>query len=504
MFRAAVAANPSGEALVLGDARVSYAELAGQVDAAAGNLSLLGVGQGSRVALSLVNRLEFLPLTLACARLGAISVPMNVRMRRPENAYVLEHSGATVLVHEAEVASEVPDIPGLRHRFACGGDAAGARPAADLFRATTSPPEVAVHEEDVCTLLYTSGTTGRPKGAMLTHLNIVHSAMHYAACWGYRLGERALLAVPASHVTGLVAAFAAMLRVAGCTVLMPAFKARAFLELAAAERCTNAVLVPAMYSLCLMDPEFDRFDLSAWRIGAYGGAPMPEAVIAELARRLPSLTLVNAYGATETSSPATLMPLGETAAHADSVGRTVPCGEICVMDENGHEVPAGEAGEIWIRGPMVVPGYWQNAEATAAGFAAGFWKSGDIGSIDAEGYVRVFDRSKDMLNRAGFKIYSVEVENVLMAHPDVVEAAIVGRPDPVLGERVHAIVVAGGGAAPVGLDAALRGFCAERLSDYKVPESFTVLREPLPRNANGKVLKAELRARYGGVATTPR
>jgi long-chain acyl-CoA synthetase len=286
-----------------------------------------------------------------------------------------------------------------------------------------------------------------------------------------------------------------MLCVAGCTVVMPTFKARAFLELAAAERCTNAVMVPAMYSLCLMDPDFESFDLAAWRIGAYGGAPMPEAVIAELARRLPSLTLVNAYGATETTSPATLMPLGHTPGRADSVGRTVPCGEIRIIDEAGREVVPGEAGEIWIRGPMVVPGYWRDETATRSAFTAGFWRSGDVGAMDAEGYLRLLDRRKDMINRAGFKVYSVEVENVLMAHPGIAEAAIVGRPDPVLGERVHAFVLPREPGGHEGLAVALRAFCAENLSDYKVPEIVTVLDEPLPRNANGKVLKAELRAR---------
>lgn len=498
IFREALATSPAGEAQVLGGERVTYEQLEAQVSSIAGSLAGLGVVQGDRVALSLANRLEFLPLVLACARLGAISVPMNVRMRRPENDYVLRDSGAKVLVHEADVTAEIPDgLPDLEHRVVCGGDARGARPCADLLASGAAPPAAAVAEEDVCTLLYTSGTTGRPKGAMLTHLNIVHSAMHYQACLGYRAGERAVLAVPASHVTGLVAVFAAMLRVAGCTLLMPAFRARAFLDLAADERATSAILVPAMYSLCLMDPEFDRFDLSAWRIGGYGGAPMPEAVIAELARRLPRLTLVNAYGATETTSPATLMPPGQTAAHADSVGRVVPCAELVVMDETAREAAPGESGEIWIKGPMVVPGYWNNPTATAAAFVGGFWRSGDVGSVDADGYVRVFDRLKDMINRAGYKVYSVEVENVLMAHPDVVEAAVVGRPDPVLGERVHAVVTARDGANADTLPAALGTFCAERLSDYKVPETFTVVFGPLPRNANGKLLKTELRARLG-------
>ncbi len=495
IFRGAVTASPSAEAQVLGDRRVTYGELDVQVNSIAGRLAALGVRKGDRVALALPNRLEFLPLVLACARLGAVSVPLNVRMRRPENDFVLRDSGAKVLAHEADGAAEIPDgLPDLQHRFACGADARDARPFSALLT-PGAPPEVRIAEEDPCTLLYTSGTTGRPKGAILTHFNVVHSVMHYQACLGYRAGERAVLAVPASHVTGLVAVFAAMLRVAGCTLLMPAFKARAFLELAAAERATSAILVPAMYSLCLMDPEFDRFDLSAWRLGGHGGAPMPEAVIAELGRRLPALTLVNAYGATETTSPATLMPPGRTVAHPDSVGRVVPCGEIVVMDEAGREVPSGQPGEIWIKGPMVVPGYWNNPAATADVFVGGFWRSGDVGSMDTEGYVRVFDRLKDMINRAGYKVYSVEVENVLLAHPDVVEAAVVGRPDPVLGERVHAVVAPRAGASAAGPPEALTTFCAERLSDYKVPERFTIVPGPLPRNANGKLLKTELRAR---------
>jgi long-chain acyl-CoA synthetase len=172
------------------------------------------------------------------------------------------------------------------------------------------------------------------------------------------------------------------------------------------------------------------------------------------------------------------------------VGVALPAAELRVMDEAGRELPPGETGELWIAGPMVVPGYWANPEATAASFTAGWWHSGDLGSIDADGYVRVFDRKKDMLNRGGYKVYSVEVENALMAWPGMVEAAVVGRPCPVLGERVHAFVHAPGAARD---DAALRAFCAERLADYKVPETFTWSDTALPRNANGKLMKRLLR-----------
>jgi long-chain acyl-CoA synthetase len=231
-------------------------------------------------------------------------------------------------------------------------------------------------------------------------------------------------------------------------------------------------------------------DLSCWRVGGYGGAPMPVSTIDELSQRVPTLLPLNCYGATETTSPATMMPAGCTREHADSVGAVLPAADIRVMDDDGRELPPGETGELWIAGPMVVPGYWANPEATAASFTAGHWHSGDLGSIDAQGFVRVFDRKKDMLNRGGFKIYSVEVENTLMGWPGVVEAAVVGKPCPVLGERVHAFVHAPGAA----LDAeALRAHCAAQLADYKVPESVTFTDTPLPRNANGKLMKRLLR-----------
>ena len=220
------------------------------------------------------------------------------------------------------------------------------------------------------------------------------------------------------------------------------------------------------------------------------------STIDTLAKKLPKLILTNAYGATESTSPATIMPVGETRAHADTVGVTVPCGDIRIMDDAGREVSPGETGEIWIGGPMMVKGYWDNSEATACEFTGGYWHSGDLGSKDADGYVRIFDRKKDMLNRGGFKIYSVEVENVLMALDGVVEAAIIGVPCPVLGERVHAFVHASAGAA---LEAeAVRQHCAAQLADYKVPESVTFVDTPLPRNANGKLMKRLLREQLPG------
>jgi len=501
MFRAAVAAAPSALALVDGPLRLTYAELDARVDAMAGNLAARGFAPGDRLALVLGNRAEFVFAILGAARAGVITVPIGTRNRRAENEFTLAHSGAKGVIFEASLAAEIPGTaacPALLQRFAAGGAVEGALDVAALLAPGAAAPEVEVTEEAVFCILYTSGTTGRPKGAMLTHLGVVHSCRHFETCFDLRPDDRTVVAVPASHVTGLVANILATLATGGAVIMVAAFKARALLELIAAERVSVTILVPAMYNLCLLEPDFGSFDLSAWRIGGYGGAPMPPATIEGLAARLPGLGLYNGYGATETTSPTTAMPHGMGRAKADTVGRVVPCGEIVVMGKDGRALDCGLAGELWISGPMVVPGYWENPEANAANFVGSYWKSGDIASIDAEGYVRILDRAKDMINRGGYKVFSAEVENVLSFHPNILEVALVGRPDVVLGERSVAFVVPRGE-----VDAAsVRAFAAERLADYKVPDLVVFEGESLPRNANGKVLKAPLRERAAALDFT--
>jgi long-chain acyl-CoA synthetase len=494
-FRAVAARDPDAEALVLDETRLSYGALDKTVGRVAANLAKpCGVGAGDRVALFSGNCVEFALAVLACARLGAVAVPLGHRLQTPELAYMIGHSGAEVVAVEAELADRLPartDIPQVRHVFAFAGEAPGCAPFAELLADSGPLPPAAIGEEQPVCILYTSGTTGTPKGAMLTHLNVIHTMLHYQLCMDLGAGDRTLMAVPITHVTGLVAQLLCMIGAGGATVMMRAFKARRALELIEAERITHGVMVPAMYKLMLMDPDFDRFDLSSLRVGGFGGAPMPEAVIEELAQRAPGVTLRNAYGATETTSPATLLPLGKVATHKHTVGRPVPCADVIVVDELGRECAPGETGEVWIAGPMVVPGYWRNDQANASEFTGGHWHSGDIGRFTEDGYLQILDRAKDMINRGGYKVFSAEVENVLAQHPAVVECAVVARADPVLGERVHAFVLADGAC-----DAdQLRSFCGQRLADYKVPETVTFANGPLPRNANGKIMKAELRAR---------
>ncbi|MEI7446879.1 MAG: class I adenylate-forming enzyme family protein [Burkholderiales bacterium] len=498
MFERSLARDPAREAMVCDGRRWTWAALDDAAGRLAAALDADGIARGDRVAMLVSNRPEFVIVLLAVLRLGAIAVPVSVREQGPGLAYVLGQCGAAGIVFDDELADRLPapgEVPSLRMRLPASE--AGAR-AADASR-TPRREAAPVGEEDTAVILYTSGTTGRPKGAMLSHLGIVHSSIHYERHMRLGPDERSALAVPASHVTGLVAMITTMWRTGGTLVVIPQFKAAEFLALAARERITHTILVPAMYALCLLQPDFGRHDLSAWRIGCYGGAPMPRSTIEALAARLPRLVPMNAYGSTETTSPATIMPIGEQAAHLDSVGRAVACCDIVVVDDDGREVAPGETGELLIGGPMIVRGYWDNPEATAAGFVGGCWRSGDLGSVDADGFVRIYDRKKDMINRGGYKIWSVEVENTLVGFPGVIEAAAVGVPCPVLGERVHVFVHMDPGArAAAGEDAAalaeaMRRFCAERLADYKVPETVGLREAPLPRNANGKLLKREMR-----------
>jgi len=492
MLEDAATRHPDGEALVCGTERLTWREVRDQSARVAAGLAARGLVNGDRIALLLGNRTEFVLALFGAARLGLVSVVLSTRQQTPELAYALADSGARLLLHESTLTERLPQpdaVPTLTARIAVGGDDSR---FADLVAADTTAPPAAVGEEDTALILYTSGTTGRPKGAMLAHCNLIHSAMIYEACMGLTTADRSIAAVPLAHVTGVVANIMCMVRCAGALIVVAEFKAADYLRVAARERATHTVMVPAMYNLCLLQADFASHDLSAWRIGGYGGAPMPTATIEKLAQTIPGLKLINAYGATETTSPSTIMPPQLTASHLDSVGLPCPGAHIIAVAPNGRELPAGEIGELWIHSGSVIKGYWNNPKATAESFTAGYWHSGDLGSVDEHGFVRVFDRAKDMINRGGLKIYSAEVESVLASHPDVVESAIVAKPCPVLGERVHAFVVTRNAALAAD---SLRQLCAAQLSDYKVPETFDITIEPLPRNANGKVMKKALRER---------
>lgn len=490
LFEAALKAR-SHEAAVIDEAQSLSWELLHRLSlAACAHLQHMGVQTGDRVALLKGNSAGFVIATYAVMHLGAVLVPISTRESAPGVSFIVNQCGAKVIICDQTLAHLPPA------QLADGAALLAWLLPEDLMLLGDATPLVnglAVHEDDAAVILYTSGTTGQPKGAVLTHLNLIHSLLHFQHGLSLTAEDRALLAVPASHVTGLVAIILTMLAVGGCVVVLREFKAAACVHIASLHRVSYSLMVPAMYALCLREPALANADLSAWRWAGFGGAPMPPSIIEGLQAHCPKIQLFNAYGATETTSPATMTP--PPSQLVDKVGVPLPCADVRVIDEQGNEVPAGTPGEVWIAGPMVVPRYWNNPEATQSSFVAGYWKSGDIGTLDTQGYLQVHDRQKDMINRGGYKVFSVEVENCLLGHEEVVEAATVGVPCPVLGERSHAFVVAPHCRDTFALEAALRERCQHALADYKTPDFWTFLSDPLPRNANGKTIKRQLRER---------
>jgi len=290
MVESAAARNPDGEALICGERRITWRHVVPQSAQIAAGLRDKGLKRGDRVALLLGNRIEFVLSLFAAAQLGLVTVLLSTRQQKPEIAYVLADCGARLLIHEAALAGRLPDagdVPELVHRIAIDDDVARS-PFADLADHAPLPAATEVSEEDTAMILYTSGTTGRPKGAMLAHCNIIHSAMMYEACMQLTSADRSIAAVPLGHVTGVVVNVMSMARCAGALIILSEFKAAEYLKVAARERVTYTVMVPAMYNLCLLQPDFDSYDLSSWRIGGFGGAPMPIATLQDDISRSPS------------------------------------------------------------------------------------------------------------------------------------------------------------------------------------------------------------------------
>jgi long-chain acyl-CoA synthetase len=493
MIEKATAERPHAEALISGDLRLTWIQLRDRCLGFARGLLSRSVKQGDRVAFLISNGAEFCIAYFACARIGAIIVPINTREQADGIAYFLDHSGAVAVIHDADLADRLPRNDG-RLRIA-PGRAGTSVDFADIHVEDEAISLPMVREEDLISINYTSGTTGKPKGVTFTHLGVVHAAMQYALCIGLQPDDRSVVAIPLSFTGGMISALSPMIYCGGAVVVLKDFKAADFLKVAAQERMTHTLMVPTMYELCLRQDGVAGRDLSQWVHGVFGAAPMPVATLQRLAEQFPNLRLMNSYGATEAGGPSTFMRPEDTEANLDAVGRAFPCVNLAVIDEHGEEVPLGETGELWIHSPGCSPGFWNDPERTALEYFGGWWKSGDIATLDANGLVRLVDRKKDMINRGGYKIASLQVEEILYQHPDIVECAVVGKPDPVLGERVQAFIWAQG--ANLG-EAELQEFCRHRLADYKVPEVFVFTKQPLPRNANGKVLKRELRGRLSG------
>jgi long-chain acyl-CoA synthetase len=507
MLGATALRHPAQQALAWDGRHMSYAELDQAASRLAAGLAARGIGRGERVALFMGNRPEFVVALCALWRLGAIAVPIGIKQSRYELSYMLNHCGAAALLYEQAHAERIPalsELPALRlclsvDRAGSGGDEPSADYAALARSGLPGWSAPVFDDQSPACIMYTSGTTGQPKGAVLSHLGFFHTARNYQLQFGYVAGDRILLAIPGSHISGLLAVVVVALQAGAAIVLMRDFKAAAMLDLIEREQVTATVLVPAMYNLCALDPTLGQRRLDHWRIGHFGGAAMPAVTIEKLAALLPELALYNGYGATETTSAVTLTARGEAVRQRESVGCPLPCIELRIANESGQPCEAGETGEIWVRGPGIAIGYWEQPDATAAAFSDGYWRSGDIGRLDPDGRLLVLDRMKDMINRGGYKIYSIEVENVVQRMEGVIEVAVVPHPCPVLGERIHVFARI---TAPLDLDS-VRAFCRPFLADYKLPDYLSAGPEPLPRNLNGKLTKQALREALRAQASPP-
>ncbi len=489
LFEHTVRTFPKREALVMDEVRYTYEELWAITETIAANLQeKFQIKQGMRVALLLGNSIEFSLLFLSCIKLGAIVVPLNCRLAAPEISFMVEQAEATLLVTEKAHKEKVNNIKAVK--CLVDGEAHGFFSYKELFRRECTPyAKTTIHEEDPLYIMYTSGTTGVPKGAVGTHIGVIHSIISYQRVFQTNHMDRSLIAIPLFHVTGLIGQLFHMIYVGGTNVLMRKYKAEPFNKLLCEEKITFTFNVPTIYVMMLTHPSFKNYSYESLRILAYGGAPMSPQTIYQLKKEFPNVELHNVYGATETSSPATIMPKGYQQKKLASIGLPSPVIEVKIM-KGDRRCQAGEVGELWVKGPNVIPKYWNNNNANRLAFVEGYWISGDMAMQDEEGFVYMMDRKKDVINRGGEKIFSIEVENCLYKHPAILEAAVVGVEDDVFGEKVKAVIVLKEGAKLEAEDVKI--FVRQHLADYKIPEVIEFCQE-LPRNPGGKVIKAQLK-----------
>ena len=473
---------PERTALSSGGTRSTFRELHDRVASIAAALSRHGFGVGDRLAILLPNELEYIELLYACSWLGVIAVPLNTRLSATEIDSILADASPRGLIRHSSLPA--PTVQLSWHLVL---------DQEPLDVPSNSYPDAIYDPEAILTLIYTSGTTGRPKGVVLTHSNILANVHHLNYWMPYREGGVHLHAAPIFHILDLPFMFAAP-AFGVCQVTIPKFSPRSFCETVERERVSQTVLVPTMINLLTQFQELQKYDLTSLKQVGYGGSPMAPALIRRTREVLPDLKLLQGYGLSETCFLTGLQDHEHTEDRLTSCGRTCPGIDLRVVDESGKEVGAGHAGELAVRGANVMSSYWKNAEATALAFRDGFFRTGDVGSQDSNGYFYILDRLKDMIVTGGENVYSGEVEAVIYKHPAVREAAVFGIPDPEWGELVMACVVLKPGEALSGDDLIIH--CRRFLANYKIPRRVEFSETELPKSGSGKILKRNLRERF--------
>lgn len=483
--------HSSAIAIIDADVRMDFRSLWEASTNAAARMRQLGVGPGDTVAILLPNSWRYAVAYFGAQLAGAVTVLVNTRFTAREIDYVLTDSAAEVVVSDRNLVTSVPSGVGAVRLLVDVADLVDTTQSSESASATADGlPGLSRKSDDVAQLLYTSGTTGNPKGVRQLHSNLIFNARIVRQRLGAAPGERTLIAAPMFHAIGIVSQLVGFLAAGATCVIMPAFDAGTAAKLVAQEKITIFAGVPAMMRLLLLKTDNLGADISHLKMFVMGGSPVPASLPGEIAAQLPNITLANVWGLTEATSIATYTDGADYAAHPGSAGTPVEGVQVHIaVDQALPDDVRNTVGELCIRGPVVSDGYWLNDSATADTFVDGWLYTGDLGYIDQDGHVYVKDRLKDMIIRGGENIYSLEVENALISHPLVAEVAVIGVPDHVLGERVCAVIVPSGEREPTIEE--LRVHAARDLADYKVPTHFIFVSE-LPRNAAGKILKRAL------------
>ncbi|MBI4425680.1 MAG: long-chain fatty acid--CoA ligase [Elusimicrobia bacterium] len=492
LLRARAAEAPDAPFLFFKDQRWTRGELQRAAEGAASRLASLGVRAGDRVALLLPNCPEFLVYYFGVMRLGGVVVPVNTLLKEPELAFILGDSGAKGLLagpaHQplADRLRSASPALGFVERVE-----AGLPKEALLASLPKEPPAQGLPAQDApAAILYTSGTTGFPKGAVLTHANYLFDVEATARTIGLESRDRFLCFLPLFHVNGQVVTVLMPLHAGGSLVLMEKFQPKEFFELLQRHRCTAFSGVPSVYAVLLNLPDADRYDLSSLRFCICGAAPMPVEVFERFEAKFKA-HILEGFGLSEATCVSSVNPPPPGPRKVGSIGLPLPGQEMRIADSAGRELPAGEVGEIVVRGPNVMPGYWNNPAATKEALQDGWLRTGDLGRKDEDGYFFIVGRKKEMIIRGGENIYPKEIEEALYRHPAVAEAAVIGLPDRRWGEEVAAFVVLKEGAAVSPRE--LLSYLRERVADYKVPRRLE-LAAALPKTATGKIQKLKLRA----------
>jgi acyl-CoA synthetase (AMP-forming)/AMP-acid ligase II len=480
----------------------TFREFGSRVAKLAGALRALGLGTGDRVSILALNSDRYLEYYLAVVWAGGVVNPINTRWTPAEAVYALNDCGATMLMVDEQfrVAADPirKDTSALREVIYLGDgtDAPAGMRAYEAILAAAEPiPDAVRSGNDLAGVFYTGGTTGFPKGVMLSHANLLSSALSMLASGFGDFGPIALHVAPMFHLAD-VAVFVGQLLTGGSHVILPAFTPVGVLETIQKDRITGTLIVPTMIQMLVDHPDRGKYDLTSFKRLIYGASPIAEALLDRAMAALPGTEFVQAYGMTELSPITTLLapfyhsPAGRPANKLRSVGRATCLTEVKICDPFGQEVPRGTVGEIVVRGPVVMQGYWGKPKETESALRGGWMHSGDGAYMDDEGFIFIVDRMKDMIVTGGENVYSVEVENAIAQHPSVATSAVIGIPSEKWGETVHAVVILKPSAKVTPEE--LQAHCRARIASYKCPTTFE-FRDALPLSGAGKVLKTKLR-----------